>query len=180
MQLSSLFEGSAFNPSNIIIERLYDGSSALLEQQPTGLDAPLELQFGAVQGTASDPIQTLARGANPEASILRINETGTYRLKTSVQFGRTGGAGTSNINFRALINGTQAGRSISAYLENANVLNLLVDEAWLTLSAGIDITYELIRDSNGNNSGGTFAGETSGSTGWNPSPCVSVRVERWT
>ena len=187
---------SEFNPTtDMQIERLYDGSSAILSQQPSGLDSPLEIQFGAAEGTPSDPIQTLVRGGNSEASILRINQAGTYRLKTSIQFGRTGGAGTSQLNFRALINGVQAGRSqlnfrallngvqagrsISGYLANANVLNLLVDEAWLTLPAGLDITYELIRDSNGNDSGGLFAGETSGSTGWNPSPAASVRVERW-
>lgn len=171
-----------FNPTTgMEIERLYDGSSALLSQEPTGLDTPLEVQFGAPFGTVSDPVSAEIRGGsgNTEASILKINQAGTYRIKTSIQFGRTGASGTSRLNFRALINGVQAGRSISEYMENANVLDLLVDEAWLALPAGLEITYELIRDSNGSNSGGIFAGEVSGSTGWNASPGCSLRVERW-
>ena len=161
------------------IERLYDGETAVSPQQPSALDTTLELQFGPAEGTASDPIQTLVRGGNPEASILQINTSGLYRIKTAIQFGRTGGAGTSILNFRALINGTQAGRSINAQIENSNVVQLLVDEAWLDLTAGMQITYELIRDSGGNNSGGAFAGTTSGSTGYNAAPAVALRVERW-
>lgn len=171
-----------FNPTTgMEIERLYDGSSALASQEPSARDIPLEVQFGAPFGTISDPVSAEIRSGsgNTEASILKINQAGTYRIKTSIQFGRTGASGTSRLNFRALINGVQAGRSISAYIENANALNLLVDEAWLTLPAGLEISYELIRDLNGSDSGGVFAGEVSGSTGWNASPGCSLRVERW-
>jgi len=165
--------------TSLLIERLYDGESAILVQQPSVRDTPLEIQFGAVFGTASDPVQTVARGGNSEASILRINEAGTYRIKTAIQYGRDTSSGTALLNFRALINGVQAGRSINQKLHNSNTTSLITDEAWLTLPAGIDVTYEVIRDSGGINSGGLIAGETSGSTGWNLAPSCSLRVERW-
>lgn len=178
-QILSATTGGFDPTTGIAIERLYDGESQILVQQPTALDTPLEIQFGAVFGTASDPIQTIARGGNSEASILRINQAGTYRVKTAIQYGRESSAGTAILNFRAVINGVQSGRSINQRLQNSNTTSIFTDEAWLTLPAGLDITYEVIRDSNGNNSGGLIAGETSGSTGWNSAPCVSLRIERW-
>lgn len=164
---------------SISIERLYDGESLINIQEPSLVDSPIYIQFGQVQGSASDPIQTLSQGVDSEASILRINEAGTYRLKTAIQFGRENNAGTAILNFRALINGVQAGRSINQRINNSNTTSIFTDEAWLTLPAGIDITYEVIRDSSGVNSGGVIAGEVSGSTGWNNAPSASLRVERW-
>jgi hypothetical protein len=171
---------SPFNPTTgMAIERLYDGESGITSQQPASLDTPLKIQFGPVSGTVSDPIQTIASGGDSEASILRINQAGTYRLKTAIQYGRDTSSGTAILNFRALVNGVQAGRSINQRLQNTNTTSIFTDEAWITLPAGVEITYEVVRDSNGNNSGGLIAGETSGSTGWNASPSVALRVERW-
>ena len=172
--------GSGFDPqTGIAIERLYDGESLITNQEPSALDTAQYIRFGVVQGTASDPIQTIAQGVDTEASILRINTAGTYRIKTAIQYGRTGASGTSILNFRVTINGVQAGRSINQRLENANQTTLFTDEAWVNIPAGADLVYEVIRDSNGNNSGGLIAGITSGSTGWNAAPSCAVRVERW-
>lgn len=169
-----------FDPfTGLEIQRLYDGESSITPQEPSSLDTPIYIQFGPPQGTALDPVQTIAQGIDTEASILQINEAGTYRIKTAIQYGRESSAGTAILNFRALVNGVQAGRSINQRLQNANTTSIFTDEAWLTLPAGVTITYEVIRDSNGNNSGGLIAGEVSGSTGWNGSPSVALRVERW-
>lgn len=169
-----------FNPTTgMAIERLYDGESALLTQQPSALDTAQYIQFGSVFGSPSDPIQTLAQGGDGEASILRINKAGTYRLKTAIQYGRETSSGTAILNFRVLVNGVQAGRSINQRLRNSNETSIFTDEAWLTLPSGIDVTYEVIRDSTGDNSGGLIAGTTSGSTGWNAAPSCALRVERW-
>lgn len=172
--------GTSFDPTTeISIERLYDGESAILVQEPSALDTPKYIQFGPVHGTPSDPIQTIAQGGDSEASILRINTAGTYRIKTAIQYGRETSAGTAILNFRVTINGVQAGRSINQRLQNSNQTSIFTDEAWLTVPSGLDITYEVVRDSGGANSGGLIAGSTSGSTGWNAAPSASVRVERW-
>lgn len=168
------------NPPTLSIERLYDGESALTVQQPAALDTPLQIQFGVVQGSGADPVQTLTGVAGSEAAVLQINTAGLYRLKTAIQYGRTSGAGVAILNFRAVVNGAQAGRSVNQRLETANQTSIFTDEAWLYLPAGTQITYEVIRDSNGANSGGLLAGETSGSTGWNAAPSMSLRVERFT
>lgn len=160
------------DPTSNVIERLLDGISAAASQEPVGLDTPLQMEFGAAQGTISDPVMLSAAGA------LTINEAGTYRIKISLAYGRTGGAGVSELYFRALVNGTQAGQSIHAKVGSSDVFIPYTDEAWLTLPAGTVITYEMIRDSSGTDSGGIFAGVPI-TAGWNDNPCAALRVERF-
>lgn len=171
---------ATFNPTNdMSIERLYDSASALASQSPVALDTAINIMFGESFGVVSDPVQAIVRDGDTEASILKINQAGTYRIKLAIQYGRANNAGTSILNFRALVNGAQAGRSVNARLPNANSTFLFTDEAWLTLPAGAEITYQLIRDSGGSNFGGLFKGITTGSTGWNEAPTCALRVERW-
>lgn len=160
------------DPSGITIERLLDGTSLAASQSPTSVDTPIQLEFGAAQGTGGDPVSLSAAG------LLTFNEAGTYRLKISFAYGRTGGAGVSELYFRALVNGTQAGQSIHAKVTDADVYIPFSDEAWLTVPAGITVSYELMRDSSGNNSGGVYSGSPT-PLDWNPNPCAAIRVERW-
>lgn len=167
-----------FNPTTGIgIERLLDSNSLLALQEPTGLGTAnkIQLTFGAAEGTVTDPVMISAAGA------LTINESGLYRIKINLEYGRTGTSGTSFLIFRALVNGTQAGKSVVAKVSNVNEIQNFADEAWLQLPAGTVITYEMMRDSSGHNSGGIFAGiPTPDVDTWNDAPCCSVRVERWT
>lgn len=169
---------STFNPTtDMTVERLIDGASLAANQQPTGLGeaGQIQVEFGAAQGTSLDPVQLLADGT------IRINEAGTYRIKVSFVFGRVGGGGTSKLRFRALINGFQAGNSVGGDVPNSNSENPYSDEAWLTVPAGIDVTYQVMRDSSGSDAGGLFQPEITNATApsWNPVPCAAIRVERW-
>lgn len=159
--------------SNVSIERLLDAVSLAANQQPSATDSPIQLEFGAAQFSGSDPVSIDALGA------LTINTAGTYRIKISLAYGRTGGSGTSELYFRALVNGTQAGQSVHAKVGGSDVYIPYSDEAWLTVPAATVITYEMIRDSSGNNSGGVFAGNPI-TAGWNDNPCAALRVERLT
>ena len=163
---------STFDPKTMVVERLLDATSLAASQQPVAVDTPVQLEFGAAQNTVSDPVMISAAGA------VTINTAGTYRIKLSFAYGRTGGAGVSELYFRALIGGTQAGQSIHAKVSSADVYIPFTDEAWLTLPAGMVITYELMRDSSGNNSGGIFSGSPT-PVDWNDNPCAALRVERW-
>ena len=169
---------SEFNPTtDMQIERILDGFSIATNQQPTGTGeaGQIQVEFGAAVNGSSDPVQLLADGT------LRINQAGTYRIKVSFVFGRTGGGGTSKLRFRALINGVQAGNSVGGDVPNSNSENPYADEAWLTVPAGLDITYEVMRDSSGSDAGGLFQPEITAGTApsWNPAPCAAIRVERW-
>lgn len=156
--------------AGITVNRLLDAESVAASQLPSGLDTPLQIEFGPAVSTTD--VSLSAAGA------LTINTTGTYRVKVSVELGRSGGAGTSIMFLRALVNGVQAGRSIAYKISSATETSSFNDEAWLTLTAGTVITYEIIRDGAGNNDGGLYRDSTS-VLSWNDSPSAALRVERF-
>ena len=166
-----------FDPRNISIERLLDGLSLATDQQPSGTGEAnsIQIEFGAAQGTVSDPVQIDASG------LVTFNQSGLYRIKISATYGRIGGAGQSELRFRALVNGVQAGQTIGVELDNDKVIIPFADEAWLNIPAGVTIAYELMRDSSGNDSGGIFQPVVTAVTApnWNPCTCAAIRIERW-
>ncbi len=169
---SGVWTNSLANASNIKIERVLDGASTAASQEPAALDTALQLEFGPAVNSTSDPAMLSSAGA------LTINEAGTYRLKISAAVGRVGGSGTSEVYLRALIGGTQVGQSLHFKLSSSSVYMPILDEAWLTLPAGTVITYEILRDSSGNNSGGLFQGMPTPAD-WNDNPSAAIRLERW-
>lgn len=152
--------------------RVLDGVSVAANQQPSALDTPLQVEFGPAVGSASDPVQLSAAGA------LTINQAGTYRIEISLQFGRTGGAGVSQLAFRALLNGAQAGVTIRADVDSATILVPFNEKSTLNLTAGMVLTWQVMRVSTGggNNSGGLFAGAVS--AGWSAAACAKIRVDQ--
>lgn len=171
-----LFLLSPSDPSLINIERLLDAESIAPSQEPsgTGVANAAQVEFGPPVNTPLDPVSIDASGA------LFINESGTYRIKVALQFGRTGGAGTSELLFRVLLNGVQAGRSIHASVQNSNVTSYFENDTWIFLPAGTTLTFEVMRDASGNNSGGIYSFTPSVEAGsWSFSPSSVIRVERW-
>lgn len=156
--------------AGMTVTRVIDAESTAANQLPAGLDTPLQIEFG--------PLVSATDATLSAAGALTINTTGTYRIKVSVELGRSGGAGTSVMFLRALVNGVQAGRSIVYKITSATQTNSFNDEAWLTLPAGTVITYELIRDSAGSNDGGLYKDSTA-VLSWSDSPSAALRVEKF-
>jgi hypothetical protein len=98
-----------------------------------------------------------------------------------LQFGRSGSSGTSELLFRVLTNGVQAGRSVAAKISNANDEQYFENDNWVNIPAGLVITFEVMRDDAGNNSGGLIAYEPTdeGVGTWNNAPSAALRLERW-
>lgn len=170
--------GGGFIPSNVKIERLIDGESAADNQNPTGLGTSnaIQIEFGAAQNTSSDAVNLDANGS------LFINNEGTYRIKISFQFSRTGNSGVSELLFRVTDgNGAQLGRSIAAFINSANDEIYIENDTWLSVPAGTELKFELMRDGGGDNSGGLtrFTPSVDGGNEWNVAPSASIRVERW-
>lgn len=170
---SGTWVNSLSNAGKIKIERLLDGLSVAASQLPSGLDVAKRIEFGPAVNTVADPVMLDATGT------LTFNETGTYRLKLSAVYGRTGSTGVSNLYLRVLVNGAQAGQSLQVKITSSDVLVPFSDEAWVYIEAGTTIQYEILRDSTGNNSGGLYMGNPV-LAGWADSPSAAVRVERWT
>jgi hypothetical protein len=166
-----------FDPTtDIAIERLLDGLSTELIQEPTGTGAAnsIQIEFGPAFGTGADPISMLADGT------ITANQAGTYRAKVALQFGRSGASGTSLLLFRVRVNGVQAGRSIAAKLNNSNEEQYFENDTWLTVPAGAELRFDLMRDDSGNDSGGLFGILPTIEAGsWNNAPSAAIRIERW-
>lgn len=166
-----------FNPTTgIAIERLLNATSLAVNQFPTGLGPSnaIQIEFGVAQFGPTDPVQIDVNGS------ITFNEGGLYRVKIAAQIGRSGAAGVSEVLLRALINGVQAGRTVAAKLENANSLTPYTDEAWLNIPAGVVVTYEMMRDESGNDSGGLVGVDVTVEPGsWNQDVCAELRIERW-
>lgn len=167
-----LLHQNLYSIENATIERLIDGSSVALTQYPTGTGDvnARQIEFGPGEGTGGDPVQLNSLGA------VTFNTAGLYRIKVALQFGREGSGGVSHVLFRVLVNGTQAGRSVAYTLENSDSVNYFENDTWIFFPAGITLTFEVMRDAAGNNSGGLKGYTPSGS--WNDAPSAAIRVER--
>jgi hypothetical protein len=169
-----------FDPTtDISMERLIDGVSVAVSQNPTGLGIAnaTRVEFGPAVNTGSDPANLLANGE------LQINVAGTYRIKLAMQFGRTGSSQTSILLFRVTDDaGNQLGRSIAALIDDADTDRYLENDTWLTVPGPINLRFEIMRDNAGNNSGGLISTVPTdeGVGTWNDAPSAALRVERWT
>lgn len=158
-------------PESLRIERLFTGESVASQQYPSGLGSSLQIEFGPTQVTEDMTLDSTGK--------LTIHNTGLYRIKTALQFGRNNGGGTASLlMFRALFDGVQAGRSIAAKLGNAKDTAYLENDEWLELPEGLEITYELIRDSSGSDNGGLLM--LNSADGWNSSPTALIRIQKFT
>ena len=166
-----------FDPQiGMVVERTLEAVSLAADQQPTlrGKDNALPLEFGAAQGSVSDPVMIDVNG------LTTFNQLGLNRISAILQFGRTGSSGTSVLFFRFLVNGLQLGRSVAEKLSNADDLAYIEITNWFNIPPGVTLQVEVMRDLSGSNFGGVF--ETiptdEGAGTWNPSPCAVLRIER--
>lgn len=161
-----------FDVRDINIERVLDVASVAVTQYPAGTgDAnALQVEFGPAVNTGADVVQMDANGT------VTFNQGGLYRIKVALQFGRTGSGGSSYLSFRVLVNGTQAGRSVTFTLDNADSLSYFENDEWIYFPAGIQLSFEIMRDPVGNNSGGLKSFSPSGA--WNTAPTAALRIQR--
>lgn len=154
-------------------EILFTGRSTAISQNPVGLDAPLQVEFGTAQGGINTPLQMDASGN------ITVNEEGTYYLTITLQAGRTGASGVSLVYGRLLVDGLQSGGSVLAELDNANIIIPLQFNVVTPLTVGQVVTVEIYRDSVGNNSGGLIEGIPSLSgSGWGSAETASITASR--
>lgn len=170
--------GGGFNPTTgMAIDRLIDAESLASVQNPTGLGVAnsMNIEFGAAQNSVADPVMVDVNGK------LTINTTGTYRIKVALQFGKGTSVGEAEILFRVLVNSIQVGRSINYIIDDQKSTAYFENDTWITLSAGTEIEFEVMRDLNGNDSGGLvmYTPTVEAGNEWGNAPTAALRVERW-
>lgn len=157
---------------NIFHELLLSAES-LADQIPTGLDVTTQVEFGAAQGTGSDPVMMDVNG------LVTLNEAiDALTISTLVSFGRTGGVGTSRVFFRSVVTiGALVIESTPIFVEidNANAQQATFTNANLAFPAGTTIAIEFVRDSSGNDSGSLLS-ETPLAAGWTTKPSASATM----
>ncbi len=144
---------------------------SLVNQLPTTTDTPIQIEFGAAQGTPSDPTQI------DENGVVTINQDGIYGFRYIFSVSRTTSAGEAYIFLRALADGVQVGNPLSVIIADDEMTIPLELTFTSFLPAGTTVSSELYRDSQGINNGGL---ETRASTiGWGQSPSAALRLTKF-
>lgn len=150
---------------------LINGFSTAASQQPVGLDTPLQIEFGAAQGTIGDPVMLSATGA------ITFNQAGQYIINYTSHFGRIGATGVSELYTRSLINGVVVGNSRHARISSSDQVLPFALRVKVNVNAGDVLTLQLLRDSSGNNSGGFFQGDPI-AAGFPNAPSATMEISR--
>lgn len=143
---------------------------SFLDQNPSGLDNPLMVEFGAAQGSGSDPVQISSAG------LVTANESGQYICTIDIQMGRGGAGGAAWLFSWLEKNGTQIEGTRLRKLDTANEDNSLQFSKTLDLVATDELTFMIVRDSQGMDVGGLVS-ETP-TIAINPSASARITIER--
>lgn len=154
---------------NVIAQNVLSAGS-LVDQEPTGLGVALQISFGAAQTTTEFDLS-----AAGDIECLVADE---YTIRCKFTAGRDGAAGESQLYVRGLVNGTQVGDSSHVIVDDQRIEIPFDIEFTLSLTAGDVVTFEIIRDTDGNDSGGLTAGNPE-VAGWNGSPSARIQITRF-
>ncbi|QDP53383.1 MAG: hypothetical protein Unbinned6805contig1000_45 [Prokaryotic dsDNA virus sp.] len=161
--------GSTSWGNSVVQAREVLSSHSLLIQNPSGVDTPLQVEFGAAQITPEIDLSS--------TGLVTIKQAGTYRFAMEARIGRTGGAGVATVFGRILVDGVQVYHSIAADLDDGNFQipwSLSIIE---TLPVGALVSFEVLRDSGGVNNGGLYP-KAPTAAAWNPAPSASMVISK--
>lgn len=140
-------------------------------QAPTVVDTPLQLSFGAAQGSASDPVMINAAG------LVTFNIAGNYAVRVKLQCGRTGATGTSILLSRLVLGGTQLGSAACVKLTQTDATTPTDSRVVMNATAGQTFQVQIMRDSAGSNFGGVYP-QTATVAAWGIAPSALLVISR--
>lgn len=139
-----------------------------VNQEPSGTNTPLQVTFGAAQGTPSDPVQLLATGE------IVFNQGGQYLFNGYANFERQGSSGqVAVILFRALLNGIQISPTKGVELSGTGIMIPYELTIPIYVNAGDVLTWEIMRDGTVN-LGGLYIHTSAG--GWPNVPSADLNI----
>lgn len=150
-------------------EALIDSSSTAATQSPSAVDSPIQVEFG--EAKENDLLSLSSDGA------LTIKVSAYYQIVINVIFGRDSNPGAAILFGRLLVNGQQPefSPSIGAIIGDINLKIPKQIIATIPLQENDVVTFEIARDSGGNNSGGLFKIAPT-TLDWNDAPTASIEV----
>ena len=137
------------------------GFSTAAVQQPSALNTPIQVEFGAAQAT---PLLSLSG-----LGTITCNASGTYAFRFKLQFGRSGATGVSYLMTRILKNGAQFGVTQSTRLSSSSSIIPTDSRVVIDLIAGDTVSVQFVRDSLGDNSGGLIQ-QAASTLDWGAAP----------
>ena len=156
---------------NEFMSTVLSGNSVAVNQLPVAVDTALQLEFGPAQNDVNDDAMLSVDGK------LVFNRAGTYVVKFNAHYGRDGVALTSLLAFRWLKNAVMHGTPLVTKIDDDTTLHPWESELVVTVDIGDEFTAEIMRDSNGHNSGGLYK-TTLVSAGWGDAPSASISVKK--
>jgi hypothetical protein len=148
-------------PNAFSTQVVFQGTSALLAQEPTGLDSAgaIFVQFGAPIVTPE--VTSTVQGADSEASVITFNESShAYFINVTLSAGRTTSTGNANLVCQIFYNSIPLPVGIFVLrLGNVNEVNAFpLPPIVFSPSAGDSVTIKLYRSSanNGVDNGGLY------------------------
>jgi len=135
-----------FNDANVVLVAF-----SAINQAPTLTDTPVQVVFGAAQGSVSDPVMIDAAGK------ITYNQTGIYFAANQFRIGRTGSVATAQFILAYKLNGAWNESMSASIIDNADNTFTVTTSGYFSFTAGDYIEVFMIRDSIGNNDGGLFA-----------------------
>lgn len=140
-------------------------------QAPSAVDTPLQLSFGAAQGSASDPVMINAAG------LVTFNIAGNYAVRVKLQCGRTGATGTSILLTRLVLGGAQLGSAACVKLTQTDATTPTDSRVVMNPTAGQTFVVQIMRDSSGSNFGGVYP-QTATVAAWGVAPSALLVISR--
>lgn len=143
------------------------GFSTAATQNPSAVDTPLQVEFGAAQTT---PSVSLASNGT-----VTFNHDGEYLVTLFLRFGRTSSTGSAIILNRLLFNDTQLLRTNATSLTDAAATIPFSATILVQAQAGDTLKMEIARDGAGINNGGLVRTNPT-SLPWAISPSASLAL----
>lgn len=157
-------------PTIVGYQQVLTGFSSAASQNPSAVDTPLQVEFGA--GSVTTDATLAASGT------LTFHTAGEYIVTLFLRFGRTSGVGSAIILNRFLINGVQGLNSNGLKIGDQDTIIPFSTSLNVQATAGMTFQLQIMRDSAGINNGGLFRIlPTVGS--WNLSPSATIVVSKY-
>lgn len=141
--------------------------SQAVTQNPSALDTPLQVSFGAA---STSPNVSLS-----DTGTITFNTAGEYLVTLFLRFGRTTGAGTAILLNRLLYNDVQTLRSNAIAMSDASATIPFSATLLFEAQPGDTLKMQIARDSAGMNNGGLVRTVPT-TLPWEISPTASVIV----
>ncbi len=145
-------------------------ASTVTSQQPTAVNTPLQVEFGAGVTTADATLDN--------TGVLTFNQAGDYFITVFLRYGRTTSAGQAILFNRFLVNGAQILNSNVVKLPDQDIVVPFSATLAYTATAGDTVKMEIMRDSAGVNNGGLFRIVPT-AAGWNPAPSATLVLSKF-